>query len=55
MDSSVPRKRGPEHRILDPDDHLFLLALEGEREEEGRGPLVTCYEKAELRLKRSAF
>ena len=33
----------------------FLLALKGEEMEEGRGPLVTCYEKAELRLKRSAF
>ena len=38
MDSSVPRKRGPEHRILDPDDQpalsFFSLALEGEKKEE---------------------
>ena len=33
---------------------LFLFAREAKEKEE-RGPLVTCYEKAELRLKRSAF
>ena len=40
MDSSVPRKRGPEHRILDPDDQpalSFLLSSPSRAEEEGRG------------------